>query len=334
VASGATAEGRIELRDILRLVEDDLAGVETLLEQRSLSTVGLLSETAAYIRAGGGKRIRPALLLLSAGLCGYHGERARLFGAVVEFIHTASLLHDDIIDDADLRRGRRTVNSRWGDEVTILLGDYLYAQSVATALEPQNLPILRVLSDATLRLIEGEVLEIERRADPDVTPEQHIDLMRRKTGDLFAACSRIGGLLGGVDQRREEALASYGLNLGIAFQMVDDLLDFTGDENALGKPVASDLREGKLTLPAIFLLRCANEAAAAKVRAVVADRGFSRVRCEEIVELARAEGAVSEARRWAERYARAAQADLGVFEGSPYKEALAALPDFILAREY
>lgn len=323
----------VPLKDILALVQDDLVKVEELFDEQCRSDVKLVAEIGRYIREGGGKRIRPALLLLTCRACGYRGERAILLAAVVEFIHTATLLHDDIIDEADLRRGRRSVNSRWGNDMTVLLGDFLYTKSMAMALSQDNLPILRLLSDVTLRMIEGEILEIERNGDLQTTEPDHIDIINRKTADLFSACTRIGAMLGGAERKKETALARYGSNLGVCFQMVDDLLDFTADEKALGKPVLSDLREGKLTLPAIFALRSADPAGVAKVSQVLADRGFSRVSREEIVTLARSCGALDEARRMAEEYAEVARRDLDVFEFSPYREALVSLPDFILARD-
>jgi octaprenyl-diphosphate synthase len=324
----------LDLRDIVRLVEDDLVRVEDLFAEQARSDVRLVSEIGRYIQEGGGKRVRPALLLLASRLCGYREERAVVLAATVEFIHAATLLHDDIIDEATVRRGRRSVNSRWGNDVTVLLGDFLYTKSMAMALSQDNLPILRLLSDVTLHMIEGEILEIERNGNMQVTEEDHLDLIRRKTADLFAACTRIGGLLGGVDEKRMEALTSYGLNLGICFQMVDDLLDFTAEEKTLGKPVANDLREGKVTLPMIFLLRRAAAADAEKVRAVLEDRGFGRVTREEIVRLARDHGALEEARTLAGSYAEAARADLVAFGPSPYRDALEALPGFILARDH
>jgi octaprenyl-diphosphate synthase len=318
-------QSTLDLREIVRLVEDDLVRVEDLFAEQARSDVRLVSE---------GKRVRPALLLLASRLCGYGEERAVVLAATVEFIHAATLLHDDIIDEATVRRGRRSVNSRWGNDVTVLLGDFLYTKSMAMALSQDNLPILRLLSDVTLHMIEGEILEIERDGNMQVTEEDHLDLIRRKTADLFAACTRIGALLGGVNEKRMEALTSYGLNLGICFQMVDDLLDFTAEEETLGKPVANDLREGKVTLPMIFLLRRAAAADAEKVRAVLEDRGFGRVTREEIVRLARDHGALEEARALAESYAEAARADLLAFERSPYRDALEALPGFILARDH
>jgi octaprenyl-diphosphate synthase len=323
-----------DLKEIVALVEDDLARVEVLFAEQFRSDVALVAEIGRYVQDGGGKRIRPALLLLACGLCGYRGERAAVLASVVEFIHTATLLHDDIIDQATVRRGRSSVNSRWGNDITVLLGDFLYTKAMATALSRDNLRILRLLSDVTLRMVEGQLLEIERNGDLAVSDAAHLDIVRRKTADLFSACMRIGAMLADAGEEREAALASYGLNLGICFQMVDDLLDFTADEKVLGKPTANDLREGKLTLPVIFLLRRAGRAGAEMVEAVLADRGFDRVSREELVGLAREAGALDEARALAERYADAARRDLAGFERSRYREALLSLPDFILARDY
>jgi len=329
-----TGRSVADLKEIVQLIEDDLAKVEDFFEEQVRSDIPLIAEVGRYIRDGGGKRIRPALLLLSCRLSGYRGDRAILLAAVVEFIHTATLLHDDIIDQATVRRGRRSVNSRWGNDLTVLLGDFLYTKSMAMALSQDNLRILRLLSDVTLAMIEGEILEIERCADLRVTPEDHLDIIKRKTAALFSASLRIGGMLGELGEAKERALASYGLNLGICFQMVDDLLDLTADEKVLGKPVANDLREGKLTLPAIFTLQRAGEDGLEKVRAVLDDRGFARVSAQEIARLARDCGALDEARALAERYAEQARRDLQPFERSAYREALEALPDFILARDH
>jgi len=326
--------GVLGLKEIVQLVEDDLERVESVFAEQIRSDVRLVGEIGRYIQEGGGKRVRPALLLLASRIAGYRGDRAVLLASTVEFIHTASLLHDDIIDEATVRRGRRSVNSRWGNDITVLLGDFLYTKSMAMALSQDNLRILRLLSDVTLRLIEGEILEIERNGNIHVTEEDHLDIIRRKSADLFAACTQIGAILGEVGEARERALRSYGLNLGICFQMVDDLLDFTAEEKTLGKPVANDLREGKVTLPMIFLLRRGGAAGAEKVKAVLADRAFSRVTRDEIVRMARDCGALEEARALAERYAEAARHDLRGFEPSPYRDALEALPGFILARDH
>lgn len=335
-SAGPVGRGRgvAGLKEIVQLVEDDLARVEGLFADQLRSDVPLVGEMGRYILEGGGKRIRPALLLLACRACGYRGDRAILLASVVEFIHTATLVHDDIIDEATVRRGRRSANSRWGNDITVLLGDFLYTKSMSLALSQDNLPILRVLSDVTLRMIEGQLLEIEGNGDLDIGEEDHLDIIRRKTADLFSACLRIGAMLAGVGERKEEALARYGLNLGICFQMVDDLLDFTAEEKVLGKPVASDLREGKLTLPVIFLLRRGGRKAADVVQAVLADRGFSRVSREDMLALAREHGVLEECRALAERYAELARQELAAFEPSPYTEALEILPDFILARDH
>jgi octaprenyl-diphosphate synthase len=322
------------LKEIVRLVEDDLGRVEEVFRSQVRSDVPLVGEIGRYVQEGGGKRVRPALLLLASRLCGYRGERAVTLASTVEFIHTASLLHDDIIDEATTRRGRRSVNSRWGNDITVLLGDFLYTKAMAMALSQDNLRILRLLSDVTLRLIEGEILEIERNGNMHATVEDHVDTIRRKTADLFAACTEIGAILGAVGEEREAALASYGLNLGLCFQMVDDLLDFTAEEETLGKPVANDLREGKVTLPMIFLLRRGGALAEDKVKAVLEDRAFARVTRDDLVRIARDCGALDEARGMAERYADAARTSLLAFDPSPYREALDALPGFILARDH
>ena len=186
---------------------------------------------------------------MAARLSGYKGDRAVLYASVVEFIHTATLVHDDIIDGADLRRGRLAVHSRWGNDITVLLGDYLYIKSMAMALTQDSLEIIRLLCDVTLRMIEGELYQLTKTGDVDITEEEHFEIIRRKTAFLFGGCAQIGGMLGGVTPEQETALRDYGFNLGIAFQLVDDLLDYTADAAALGKPVGGDLREGKVTLP-------------------------------------------------------------------------------------
>jgi len=329
-----TGKGVADLKEIVQLVEEDLAKVEDFFEEQVRSDIPLIAEVGRYIRDGGGKRIRPALLLLSCRLNGYRGERAILLAAVVEFIHTATLLHDDIIDEATMRRGRRSVNSRWGNDLTVLLGDFLYTKSMAMALSQDNLRILRLLSDVTLRMIEGEILEIQRCADLGVSVDDHMDIIRRKTADLFSACLRIGAMLADAPEAKEQALSSYGLNLGLCFQMVDDVLDFTADEKVLGKPVANDLREGKLTLPTIFALQRTGAQGLEKIKTVLDDRGFARVSAQDIARLVRDSGALDESRALAEKYAEAARRDLLAFERSPYREALGVLPDFILARDH
>ena len=322
------------LNHILGLVEGDLLRVERVIREEFLSDLKIISDVASHVRDAGGKRIRPALLLLASRLFSHSSDRMITLGAVVEYIHTATLLHDDVIDEAATRRGRKSANSHWGNKTTVLIGDFLYTKSMAMALTQENLVILRLLSDVTLRMIEGQVLEIEREADLSVREPQHLDIIRRKTADLFAACMRIGAILGNASPEKEQALSAYGLALGLAFQMKDDLLDFTLSESALGKPVGLDLREGKLTLPVIYMLEAGDGEARRKVEMVVEDRGFSRVSHAEIISLARRTGALDRASEMAALQAAAAREALGAFEPSPERNALLALPDFILARDH
>ena len=325
---------RMALPDILGLVERDLVRVEGVFRDEFLSDLQVISDVASHVRDAGGKRIRPALLLLASRLFAHSSDRMITLAAVVEYIHTATLLHDDVIDEAATRRGRKSANSRWGNKTTVLIGDFLYTKSMAMALTQDNLGILRLLSDVTLRMIEGQVLEIEREADLSVREDQHIDIIRRKTADLFSACMRIGAMLGNASPKEEQALADYGLALGLAFQMKDDLLDFTASEKALGKPVGLDLREGKLTLPVIYMLEGGDAEVRAKVESVIEDRGFDRVTHAEIVALARRTGALARAEGLAEQQAEAARAALASFKPSAERDALLTLPDFILARDH
>jgi octaprenyl-diphosphate synthase len=318
-----------DLKDVVRLVDEDLRAVEALFAEQLRSPIRLIEEMGRYVRDGGGKRIRPTLLLLAGRLCGHRSEQAVLLATVVELIHTATLLHDDIIDEATTRRGRQSVNRRWGNDATVLLGDLLYSKSMGMALSQANLTILRLLSDVTVRMTEGELLAIARRGNLRVTQDEHLDLIRRKTADLFSAATRIGALLAGAPPERERSLAAYGLNLGICFQMIDDLLDFTGDERLLGKPVGSDLREGCLTLPVILVLRREGGTAAKRLQRMLQDGA----KVDEVLQLVHEEGALDEARSMAERYAEAARRSLDLCEPSPFRDALLAAPDFILERE-
>ena len=224
------------LSQIFEPIRADLEQVDREFVRHVESQVDLIPKIGRYIQTSGGKRMRPAVLLMAARLSGYQGDRAVLYAAVVEFIHTATLVHDDIIDDSDLRRGRLAVHSRWGNDITVLLGDYLYIKSMALALTHDTLDIVRLLCDVTLRMIEGELYQLTKNGDADITEDEHFDIIRRKTAYLFGGCAQIGGMLGKVTTEQEQALQEYGFNLGIAFQLVDDLLDFTGDAAALGKP--------------------------------------------------------------------------------------------------
>src|SRR5438045_3095935 len=237
-------------------IRGDLEKVEREFVRHLESQVALIPTIGQYIQQGGGKRSRPAVLLMSARMSGYTGDDAALFASVIEFIHTATLVHDDIIDKSDMRRGRQAVHSRWGNDITVLLGDFLYIKSMSMALTHDNLDLIRLLCDVTLRMIEGELFQLTKNGVVDVSEDEHFEIIRRKTAYLFAGCARIGGMLGKTTREQQDALWEYGFNIGMAFQIVDDLLDFTGEQDALGKPVGGDLREGKITLPIIHLLSC------------------------------------------------------------------------------
>jgi len=324
----------LALSQIFEPIRADLERVDLEFARHVQSQVELIPRIGQYIQNAGGKRIRPAVLLMAARLAGYEGDRAVLYAAVVEFIHTATLVHDDIIDDADLRRGRAAVHSRWGNDITVLLGDYLYIKSMALALTHDTLDLVRVLCDVTLKMIEGELYQLTKNGDADITEDEHFDIMRRKTAYLFGGCAQIGGMLGKIENEKEQALREYGFNLGIAFQLVDDLLDFTGDAQAVGKPIASDLREGKVTLPLIHLLRQSNDGEGSRiVRDAVASHSVSSEQWASLLRMLKEHASIDYAYRRAVEYAERAKKPLYSFPPSSERDALLALPDYVLARD-
>jgi octaprenyl-diphosphate synthase len=322
-----------DLAQIFEPIRADLDRVEHEFTRHVQSRVALIPEMGKYIQKSGGKRVRPAVLLMAARLSGYTGDKAVLNASVVEFIHTATLVHDDIIDGADVRRGRLAVHSRWGNDITVLLGDYLYIKSMGMALTQDSLDIVRLLCDVTLRMIEGELYQLTKSGDVDITEDDHFEIIRRKTAYLFGGCAQIGGVLGKIGKDREQALREFGFNLGIAFQVVDDLLDYTADETALGKPVGGDLREGKVTLPIIYLLQRGGEEADRLIRTVVTDRAVSKEQWRDIVRLLREHGTPDMAYAKALEYATRAKSALDVFPPSREKDALVALADYVLSRD-
>ena len=323
-----------DLAQIFGPIRGDLEAVEHEFVRHIQSRVALIPEMGRYIQKSGGKRVRPAVLLMASRLSGYQGgDRAVLYASVVEFIHTATLVHDDIIDGADLRRGRLAVHSRWGNDITVLLGDYLYIKSMAMALTQDSLEIIRLLCDVTLRMIEGELYQLTKTGDVDITEEEHFEIIRRKTAFLFGGCAQIGGLLGSVSAEQEVALREYGFNLGIAFQLVDDLLDFTADAAALGKPVGGDLREGKVTLPIILLLRGGDSDADRLIRDVVRERTVAPEQWRDILRLLNENRSTELAYERALEYAGRAKSCLSAFPPSQEREALLALTDYVVSRD-
>jgi len=337
-----TAKG---IKGIFDLVRDDLALVEQQIAGQSCGAIQPVAEISSYLREGGGKRLRPALLLLSAGAAGYHGEGAIHLGAVVEMIHSATLVHDDVIYGAETRRGRPSTNARWGNHMSVLAGDWLYMQSFEMALRERNFAVLDILIDLTQNMVEGELLQLSCLGRIDLTEAEAIDLAYRKTACLFSGCARLGAVLGKQPKHIEEALAEYGRNAGLAFQLVDDLLDFTASLEKLGKPVLSDLKEGKVTLPLIFALQNGASAAdgngnghpASEGRKLIArvleERGFLSVHPDQIAKLVRETGALDRAGNLARDYVNRAKTCLDELPDTEYRRALRAVPDFILERE-
>jgi octaprenyl-diphosphate synthase len=334
-------------RGIFDLIREDLALVEQEITAQNSAAIEPVSQISSYLREGGGKRMRPALLLLAAGASGYRGASAIRLGAVVELIHNATLIHDDVIDGANTRRGRPSANARWGNHMSVLAGDRLYMQSFEMALRERNFAILDILIDLTQNMVEGELLQLTRLGRIDLNEAEATELAYRKTACLFSGCSRLGAVLGRQPKNIEDALAEYGRNAGLAFQLVDDLLDFTASPEQLGKPVLSDLKEGKVTLPLIFALEA--QAAPASndgdghhgngasgrtlVAKVLEERGFQSVRPEQITKLVRETGALDRAAKLAREYVSRAKAALNELPESEYRRALMAVPEFILERQ-
>jgi octaprenyl-diphosphate synthase len=324
-------EPSLSLEDIFSEIQGDLDNVERIIRDKVESKLELVESSSRYIYRSGGKRVRPALVLLASRACGYEGSKAPAYGAVTEFIHTATLVHDDIVDEAVIRRGQQSVNALLGNDFTVLLGDFLYIRSIGLAIEMGSLEILEVITEITLRMIEGMILELTRGGAVDLTEEEHLDILKRKTAYLFFGCAQMGAKLGGAPPEVERALGEYGMNIGMAFQVADDLLDFTADEKTLGKPVLSDLKEGHVTLPIIYALQ-AEPRALPTVQAVIERGGIDDVSRNEILDLVRRNGCLDRARERAEAYALKAQECLDVVPESRHKDALMALAYYVIER--
>lgn len=321
----------LRLEDIFAEVQSELEVVERIIREKVESRLELVETSSRYVYQSGGKRVRPALLLLAAKLCGYQGTKAPEYAAVMEFIHTATLVHDDIVDEATLRRGQASVNALLGNDVTVLLGDYLYIRSMALAIEMGHLKIVNLICEMTLRMIEGMILELTRGGDVHITEEEHLEILKRKTAYLFSGCGQTGAILAEAPEEHERHLGEYGMSLGMAFQVVDDLLDFTADQKVLGKPVLSDLKEGHVTLPVIYALQ-AEPRAASTIEAVVERRAVDGVSRDEILELVRRHRTLDAARAVAEDYSQQAKKALAPLPRSAHKESLLALADYVVDR--
>jgi octaprenyl-diphosphate synthase len=319
-------------KEVFNLLRDDLVAIEQELGRDAASSVSTITEIAEYLRGGGGKRIRPTLLLLSAHALGYTGAGAIRLGAVVEMVHSATLVHDDIIDGADTRRGRPSANTTWGNEKSVLAGDWLYMQAFNVALKERNLRVLDQLIGLTQQMVEGELLQIQKLGRA-VSEAEYYDLIYRKTACLFSVSMSLGAVLAGADAALEASLAEYGRTVGLAFQIVDDVLDLTVTEEVLGKPVASDLREGKATLAVIHSIDHGTAQDRKAIQRVLDDRSFENVSRERIQQILARNGSIEYAMSVADRYAEQSRKALAAIADSEYKKALLWVPDFVVARE-
>lgn len=321
------------LQKILQFAEEDLTRVEAEIQHQLHSEVELIYEIGRYLLCSGGKRIRPILLLLAARLAGYTGDRQFPLSAMIEFMHTATLLHDDVIDHSHLRRGYPTVNSRWGNALSILVGDFLYAKAMALVVADGDPTILGEITRVTMTMTEGQVLETLKIGDLGLTEAEYFKIVRQKTAALFGACCVIGGVLGGLPKAKTERLRRFGLSFGSAFQLVDDTLDFVGKEQLLGKPVGGDLREGKVTLPLIVTLKNAIPAEAELVSRFMHGPAKSVEDLQHIITLIQKYHGVEYALQEAGRYVHQAKQELQAFADCPVYDLMLELTDFIVQRE-
>jgi octaprenyl-diphosphate synthase len=322
----------ITAKEVFELLREDLTAIEREFGRDTASNVAVITEIGEHLRSGGGKRIRPALLLLAAKLFDYSGRGAVRLGAVVEIIHTATLVHDDIIDEAETRRGRPSANTQWGNSKCVLAGDWLYMQAFKIAVQERNFHVLDLLIELTQKMVEGELLQMEKLGRC-ISMEEHFDLIFRKTACLFSVSTALGGVIAGASAEQERRLALYGRNLGMAFQIVDDVLDLTASEEVLGKPVASDLREGKATMAVIYALDRCTPAEHDLIEKVLHERAFNGVTHQDVLAVLDRYDAVTAALAEAARYADEARKALDPFPDSEARRALMGIPDYVVARE-
>ncbi|MGC4048638.1 MAG: polyprenyl synthetase family protein [Paludibaculum sp.] len=320
-------------REILSLVSKDLEKVEQEFRLESVASVDAVSQIAQYLQGNGGKRLRPIMLLVSCRLFREPSPEAIRLAAVVELIHTATLVHDDIIDDAKTRRGKPSANVLWGNHTSVLAGDWLYMQAFQIALRMRSFEVLDLLITLTQQMVDGELLQLERIGRIDITEADSMELMDRKTATLFSACTRLGAIAAGATESQQTVLGEFGWNLGMAFQLVDDILDFTSRESILGKPVGNDLREGKVTLPLIYALQDASPADRAKVEIILKEGNYEKVPFEEIRAILSRHQGVERARVRAHEFTAKARTLLQTFDECPARTALFAATDLVADRD-
>ncbi|MCB1020074.1 MAG: polyprenyl synthetase family protein [Acidobacteria bacterium] len=319
--------------EIAALVAADLAKVERAIELDTVCSVEAVTAISQHLQLSGGKRLRPMLVLLTARACGYKGDGAVRLGAVTEIVHAATLVHDDVIDEAKVRRGRPSSNQRWGNHTSVLAGDWLYMQAFNLTLRERNFKMLDLLIELTQTMVEGELLQAEMAGRADLSEDDHLGLIHRKTASLFSVCARYGALLAGVDEQTEARMGDYGWNLGIAFQLIDDVLDLSATEKVLGKPVGNDLREGKATLPVILALAECSPEEREKIETVMRDGDYQRVPHFEVQGILERYGTLEAVRRRALAYTDIAAEQLAPLPDTPYKRALTSILDLVVERD-
>jgi octaprenyl-diphosphate synthase len=319
--------------EIQALIAGPLGKVDQMFAENLASPVSIVDEIGEFVARGGGKRVRPTLHLLSARLCDYRGPHDILLATVLEFIHCATLIHDDIIDEAKTRRGRPSVNAAWDNNVTVLFGDYLFAKAMEMALDAESLEVMQKLAEVTLRMTEGEMLQTRYAGRLDLSVDEYMGLVEKKTAALFGCCCELGGMLADEVPERRNALREYGLNLGLAFQLIDDMLDFTGDPAILGKPSANDLHEGKATLAVIELLADGPAEACKLAEVIMKQEGDDGLAIKRLNVMLEESGALTRTRKRASAYATRAKELIRPFDESPAKQAMLALPDLLLDRD-
>jgi octaprenyl-diphosphate synthase len=321
-------------REIFELVHDDLQKVEREIARESTASVAAVTNIGRYLQSSGGKRLRPMLLLLTAKLMGKTDDLAVRLAAIVEMIHTATLVHDDVIDVAETRRGKPSTNIIWGNHTCVLAGDWLYMQAFQVALRLRSFQFLDILIALTQLMVEGELIQLERIGRIDITQAEYEELVDRKTASLFSACARLGALAGGADETAESRLAEYGWHLGMAFQLVDDVLDFTSREAVLGKPVGNDLREGKVTLPLIYALEEATPEERRLVETVLRDNSYERVPFRKVLDIVQDHNGIERALGRAQTFTDQARSIISSFPESPAQRALAAVIELVIERDH
>jgi octaprenyl-diphosphate synthase len=322
----------MSIQDVFNRYQADLQKVEGYMAAALRSDVSLIPQVSQHLIGSGGKRFRPILLMAAAGLCGYEGERRHPLAAVIEFIHTATLLHDDVIDNADMRRGRAAANNVWGNAASVLVGDFLYSEAFQLMAEHGNLEIIRVLARATNLMAEGEVFQLVKRGDPEITEKEYLTIIEKKTSHLISAACSVGALLAGAPEDKVAALGRFGLNLGFAFQIVDDTLDYTAKEEDFGKSIGKDLDEGKMTLPLIRTISRCPEEERQRIRAVVAGPVRDETSLLAILDIIRRDDGIDYAMNTARAYIEEGKRELTIFADQAYLRDLLTLADYVTGR--